>query len=168
MTNLDDSEQPLSQVEVQLATWTEEALRLRFESVSEIDYTVVGTDSIRRQLHLLRQAMDAVERLQGNCLRVRGRARRAAKHARSVADEGWDQAVVQQPRVEYQGPRERYAEASLRTFTEQRTAREGEQLVLAADTAYEVVRSAYQGLNSMRQDLRAMLHALQFESTLER
>ena len=166
-TALDSVEPPLSEVEATIAQWTEDALRLRYSAEAQLNLAVTPAD-IRMQLHRIRQLMDAVEPILERTLRARGRVRRAAKHARSVADEGWDQAVVQQPRQEYQGPRERYANASLATFMEQRTAREAELLQESADTAYEVVRIAYQGLNGIRQDLRAMLHGLQFESTLER
>lgn len=165
---LDDFDLPLTTLEQHFAAWVAEVLELRFGSELQLPVSGSTPSSVQDSLVQVRQRLDRVEGILSQVLRARGRCKRAAKVARSVADDRWDASVVTVRKVEYQGPRERYAEASLASFEQLRDARAAEHLADVADEAYDVVRLAQAGLSALRYDHVAVLRGFAFESSLER
>lgn len=159
---------PLSELELQVSGWVAEALQIRFEGTPSLPVDATVASEIMQVLLDVRQRLDRLEGLLGVARRAKGRAHRASRTGRWEADTSWDQAVVAIPRREYEGPRERYAEASLASLVQQRTARAGENLSSVADEAYDVIKMAHDGMSSLRYDLVAMLRGFGFESSLER
>lgn len=159
---------PITELEGQLAAWVTEALELRFGGGVELPPSESTPAAVHASLLSVRSRLDRIDGIYIRVLRARGRCRRAAKTGRYLADDAWDVSVTGQRRQDYQGPRERYAEASLSSFEQQRAARASETLLSHADDAYEAVRVAREGLNNLRADHVAVLRSVQFESSLER
>lgn len=165
--SLDSLDLPLSQLEQQVVTWAAEALDLRFGAAS-LPPSGSGPHVLQDSLVNLRQRLDRVEGLMAALIQARGRARRGSKEGANLADDAWGAAIHRMPKREYEGPRERYAEASLLSFDQQRLARQAERLLDVVQESYDVVKLALDGLSSLRYDHVAALRAFSFESSLER
>ena len=59
-------------------------------------------------------------------------------------------------------------DAKLATFEERRNEHQAKRLLDVADETVEVINQMHWSLDALRKDLRGTLHALQFESSLER
>jgi hypothetical protein len=132
-----------------------------------------GLSEIAAGLLATRQRLDRVEELLAQALRVRGRIARHSLTMTAVADDAWDMAVRQiatAPSIrgpEFQGPRERYAEANLLILEHRRAARAADGLLSEASEAHDVLRLLHRGLDGLRQDHVTLLRAIQFATSLE-
>lgn len=158
-------------VEQLLQDYLVEVLDLRFTHT--IPAAGAAQEDIMRSLIDARQRLDRVEELLVRTLRIRARAHRSATAARASADDEWSRAVrnvatssVRQG-PEFQGPRERYAEADLATLEQRRHARQAEALAGQCDETYDAIRTMYRGLDGLRQDHVTMLRSQQFATHLE-
>lgn len=164
-------------LEEMLLNWTAEAFELRHGEASDPEgklHSVDPTDGIDAVSHMLlrvRQRADRVEFILGKVTQARYRVRRAREAAVFEAEVAYDTASDANAKArvrEYVTREERHAEAALESLEARREAHLAERRQSIADEAYEVVKQIDWQLNAMRTDLRASLHALHFESNLER
>lgn len=174
---LDELEVPLSKVEERVVGWVKEALELRHGAAGDPKGSIRGwgsqEDSIPEVTDLLlrvRNRSDRVDELLAKATQAKSRARMAQDEAAFLADSALMQATTHRAtkRAEFSSGKEREAEAKLDAFEERRLAHQSSRLVSVTSTAYEVINQVHWQLDAIRKDLRATLHALQFESGLER
>lgn len=167
---------PLSGVEQRMTGWVDEALELRHGTAEDPDGALEGilyVESPGDLIHALvrvRSRSDRVDGLLANVTRARGRLRRLQSNAKFEADRAYSEHAARgmANRADYSSAKERDSDAKLGSFEQQRVAHHAAQAVALADECYEVIRDISWQLNSMRTELRAVLNALQFESSLER
>ena len=155
--------------------WVAEALDLRHGEAGDPQGPLRGSPQetpaeIMDLLRRVRARADRVDELLSKVTLARGRARRAKEEAAFAADRALMEATQQRAarRVEFSSAKEREADAKLDAFEERRVAYLRDRLVSVTNDAFEVVSQVHWQLDSIRKDLRASLHALQFESGLER
>lgn len=121
-------------------------------------------------LRRVRQRADRVDELLQAARRARGRARRALAEIAFQVDNAMDLEIQKQvgKRREFSAASERRVDAKLATFEERRTEHQAKRLLDVADETVEVINQMHWSLDALRKDLRGTLHALQFESSLER
>ena len=177
MTTLDELEAPLSELETRVLSWVKETLELRHGAAGDPKGSIRGwgsaEDSIQDVQDLLlrvRARSDRVDELLAKATQAKARAKRAQDEAAFSADRALMQATTHRAtkRAEFSSGREREAEAKLDAFEERRLAHQASRLVSVTGEAYEVINQVHWQLDAIRKDLRATLHALQFESGLER
>ncbi len=156
-------------------SWVSEALELRHGEAGDKegrlrDADPEDPDDMMKLLRRVRARADRVDGLLATATRARGRARRAKTEAEFVAANELDKATTNRAsrRQEFSSGREREAEAKLDTFEERRLAHQATRLVDITTEAYDVINQIHWQFDAMRKDLRASLHALQFEASLER
>lgn len=165
--SLDALDLPLTELEQQVLSWVEEALALRHDGSPGLPPGGAAPHVIQDSLLQTVARLSRIEELLQLTVRARGRARRAAKEGKYLADDAWGRAIVNTPRQEYVGAKERDAEASLRSFDQQRLARAAERLQSVTDEAYEVIKLAHEGLSSLRYDHATWLRSFQFQTSLD-
>lgn len=175
MTALSALEDPLDEQSKRVLEWVKEALELRFGVADDPDGVLQGApqDTIQEVMHLLRRVRaraDRVDELQAKALLAKGRAKRVQENAAFLADQKLSEAAKDHAskRADFSTGFERQSEAKLDAFEERRTAYQAGKLVSVTDDAFRVINGCHYQLKTMRDDLRAFLHALQFESSLER
>lgn len=166
---------PFTEVEQQVLSWVKEALDLRHGPAGDPKGPIRGAPQetpaeVTDLLLRVRARSDRVDELLSKVTLARGRARRAKEEAAFTADRVLMEATQSRAarRVEFSSGKEREAEAKLDAFEERRIAHQGDRLVSVTNDAYEVINQCHWQLDGIRKDLRAQLHALQFESSLER
>jgi hypothetical protein len=159
-------EPPLSALEEKLAEWIGEALELRH---SGEDPPSIGSDpqDVLDSLLRVRKRLDRVEGILAAVERAKGRVARSLAVANFSSQVAWDEALKNVRQREYQGSKERYAEANLASLVERRNAHQMEVLFESARTAAVVVRDAHRGLNGVREDHLAILRAMNIGTRLE-
>lgn len=162
-------------VETTILSWVSEALELRHGTAGDPQGSIreapQGTPAeVMDLLRRVRTRSDRVDELLSNATLARGRARRAKEEAVFRADRALMEATQRRAanRVEFSSGREREADAKLDAFEERRAAHLRDRLVSVTNDAFDVISQVHWQLDAMRKDLRATLHALQFESGLER
>lgn len=175
MTDIDQFDIPLSAVEAQVTEWVKEALELRHGVAGDEKGRLRDADpeTYLEMVDLLRRVRARADRVDGllaTVTRARGRARRAQTEAAFVAENALNQATSDRAtrRRDFETGRERDADAKLETFEQRRAAHQTARLVDVTSEAYEVINQVHWQFDAMRKDLRASLHALQFEASLER
>lgn len=175
MTNLDVYDVPFSDLEAQVMEWVKECLDLRHGEAGDPqgrlrDATEETPHEMMELLRRVRARADRVDGLLATATRARGRARRAKTEAEFAADNAMSDATSKRAerRRDFETGREREADAKLDTFEQRRMAHQASRLVDVTTEAYDVISQVHWQFNAMRQDLRASLHALQFEASLER
>lgn len=163
------------ELEQQVLSWVDEALELRHGAAGDPKGSIRGAaqETPEEALDLLlriRVRSDRVDELLNKATLARGRARRSREEAAFAADLALMEATQRRAaaRVEFSSGREREAEAKLDSFNERRVAYQRERLVSVTNDAYDVISQIHWQLDAIRKDLRATIHALQFESGLER
>lgn len=177
MTALDLSAPEPTNSESGLANIVAEALELRHGEADDPDGRLTpvdpndGPDAVRHMLLRVTQRADRVDYLLAQVTRARGRARRARDDARYESDLAFSAATntneLNRTR-EYVTREERNAAAMLESLAQKRAAHLADRLVSHADEAYDVLNQIHRQFGDMRNDLRASLRALQFESSLDR
>lgn len=166
-----------TKLEDQLLSWAAEAFELRHGEADDPDGKLVSVDpndgipAVNHMLLRVRQRSDRVEFLLGKVTQARYRIRRAREQAKFEAEVAYDTAADTNAKArvrEFVTREERHAEAALESLEQRREAHLAERRQSVADEAYEVVKQIDWQLSNMRTDLRASLHALHFESNLER
>lgn len=167
---------PLGGIEQRMTGWVEEALELRHGKADDDEGDLrdalfaEGPRDVAHQLVRVRARSDRIDGLLANITRARGRLRRLQSNAKFEADRAYSEEAARglASRVDYSSAKERDSNAKLGSFEQQRIAHHAAQAVALADECYEVIKDISYQLSSLRTELRAVLHALQFESTLER
>jgi len=175
MASLEEFDIPFSGMEAQVMGWVTEALELRHGAAGDKDGRLRDADpedprdvmNLRRRV---RARADRVDGLLAAATRARGRARRAKAEAEFAADNDLSEATSKRAtrRRDFETGREREADAKLDTIETRRQAHQAARLVDVTNEAYEVINQIHWQFDAMRKDLRASLHALQFEASLER
>ena len=175
MTELSEYDLPFDSMAERVTSWVAEALELRHGSAGDPKGSIrgVSADSPGEVMDLLlrvRSRSDRVDELLSKVTQAKFRAKRAKDEAAFSAEKAVMEAtrVHSTKRVEFSSGRERESEAKLDSFNELRVAHQADRLVSITSEAYEVINQIHWQLDSIRKDLRANLHALQFESSLER
>lgn len=176
MSELSTFDIPFNEQEKAIFAWVEEALELRhgeagdpkgaLTPVDQSDGVPVLNDALLR----VRLRSDRVDELLSKITLARGRAKRAKDAATFSAETALMTATQHHSarRVEFSSAKEREAEAKLDSLEQLRIAHQSERLVSITNDAYEVINQKHWQLDAIRKDLRATLHSLQFESSLER
>lgn len=177
MTSPDEQAEAATRAERVMTRMVEEALELRHGSAGDPEGPIVGIDpelgpaAVDHELHRVRGRADRVDRLLSDITRVRGNIRRQQAAAKFQAENAFNQATSDNAASrtrDFVSREERIADAALDSFNERRAAYLADRLVSVADECYEVIRGVNFQFGAIRNDLRATLHALQFESSLER
>jgi hypothetical protein len=121
-------------------------------------------------LRNVRQRMDRIEELFALAIRIRGTCKTQIEGLQFEVDREWDASAVRRmaDRPEYSSTRERYAEVNLDNIESLNRINRMRVQMGKVDTVHAVIQLAYRGLDGFRNDLNAVLRALQFESHLER
>lgn len=168
---------PFGDVEKKVISWVEEALELRHgtagfpESLRQVGMDE-GLHVVMDELVKTRNRADRVDGLLAKVTQAKGRARRAQEGAAFAASKAYDDAHVDGQNTRLPGSfltkEEKNAEAALKSFEQRRVAHQAERLVSITSEAYEIINQVHWQLNAIRTDLRAQIHAIQFENSLER
>ena len=159
-------------VEGSIAPYIQEVLRLRSEA--SIPSATAIPQAVLDSLLEVRAKADRVEQISIQVLRIHYMAVRRTAFVRAQVDDAWAQAIVDLKKAgarsgdQYEGPRERYAQADLATLTLKRELRKAEQLLSHADEASDVIKTALRGLNEVIQDHRIWLRTIQVQSYIEK
>lgn len=176
-TSLDAYDIPFSKVETEMVSWVREALELRHGTAGDPEGTISmvnpseGTAAITDMLIRVRQRSDRVDGLLSKVTLAKGRYKRAMEQAKFSAEQAYDEATRDNSArrtQEFVTGRERHADASLDSLEERRMAHQAARLVSIAEDSYEVIKQIHWSLDGIRKELRAVIHSLQFESSLER
>jgi hypothetical protein len=168
---------PFEGIEIKITEWVSEALDLRYAAAGDPEGPLRApelTDTpedIRLALIRSRLRADRVEELMAKITQARSRVKLARDQAKFAADQAYDEATRKNQttrRAEFVTAREKHADASLDSIEQRRIAHQAARLVEVADMAHEVVNRVHWSFEGIRKDLRSTLHALQFESSLER
>lgn len=169
---------PFGKVEAQVISWVTEALDLRHGDAGDPDGPLratgmdEGLHAVMNELVRTRSRSDRVDGLLAKATQAKGRARRAQEHAAFIASQAYDEAQVNNSNRRLPGSfltkEERNADAALDSLEERRAAHQAERLVSITSEAYDVINQIHWQLNAIRTDLRAQIHAIQFENSLER
>lgn len=166
---------PFVGIEESIYGWVREALELRHGTANDpegrLNSDVSDIAAVQHELIRTRQRADRVDELLSKVTQARGRLRRAEEQSKFDADLAYDTASRANSinrRAEFSSARERHADASLDSIEQKRLAHQAARFVSVAVEAFEVVNQVHWSLESIRKDLRGQLHALQFESSLER
>lgn len=145
-----------------------EAIDLRKHSIDMESLRTATPQHIRIALLDVRARLDRIEEILSNFIRLRGATVRQAVAARHAAGDAWDAHAVAARRGDYEGAKERYAQWSVATLDEQRSARQAEKQQSVLDEAVEIVRLVYKGLDATRYDLHVLLRSISIELPGER
>lgn len=178
MSGLDIFDLPFSGVENEVMNLVREALELRHGEAGDPDGKLLpvnpseGDAAVLAMLLRVRQRSDRVDEIMSRLTLAKGRAKRVQDAARFEAEQALATAQVtnmgRRSFESYSTREERNAEAALDSVEQRRQAHMAERMVSITSDAYEVVKGIHWSLNAIRGDLRATLHSLQFESSLER
>lgn len=169
---------PFGKLESKVTAWVKEALDLRHGDAGDPNGPLrpVGMDEglhvVMDELVRVRSRSDRVDGLLAKVTQAKGRARRAQEGAAFAASQRYDEAQQQNSARRMPGSftsrEERNADAALAALEERRTAHQAERLVSVTAEAYDIINQIHWQLNAIRTDLRAQIHAIQFENSLER
>lgn len=174
---LDIYDIPFEGVEATVIGWVREALELRHGAANDpkgkltVVTTEEGIPALQDMLIRVRQRSDRVDELLSKVTQAKGRAKRAQDEARFLAEVALDTALdtnAAHRTREFVTREERNADAKLRSLEQRRHAHRSERLVSITSESYDVINQIHWQLDAIRKDLRATLHSLQFESSLER
>jgi hypothetical protein len=162
----------MEEIEKRIAELLTEALNLRSES--SMPYSEASPQVVLNSLLDNRQRVDRLEGIYLQVIQIRARLSRKTSAVKAEAEDSWAEALASMKsqgsrnRDQYEGPRERYAEADLATLELKRKARKAEELLGVAVEADDVIKTALRGLNEVIQDHRIWLRSLQFQTYLEK
>lgn len=162
----------MEEIEKRIAELLSEALSLR--SDSSMPYSEASPQVVLNSLLDNRQRVDRLEGIYLQVIQIRARLSRRTSAVKAEAEDAWAEALSSMKsqgarnRDQYEGPRERYAEADLATLDLKRKARKAEELLNIAIEADDVIKTALRGLNEVIQDHRIWLRSLQFQTYLEK
>jgi len=169
---------PFTELESKVIDWAQECLELRHGEAGDPEGKLrepdpsSGISGVMTTLRRVRSRSDRVEEFLAKATQARARARRARDEAAFASEIAYDEAALiraarRHPDL-FSSGKERHAEASTDSLNERRDAHQARRLVSVTEEAYDVITQVHWQLDAIRKDLRASLHALQFESGLER
>lgn len=158
-----------SQVEKLVEKWVTEAIELRHGAAGDPKGPLPlhpghHVDEIIDTLIRVRQRADRIEEILTSVRRLKGRLNRNVSATQLEAEIKRDQAFqtnAAHRSMDFVSADERRADAALAAIQEKRTAHFAKRLADLGSEAYDVVRDCSWGLSAYRQDLRAILHAMQ-------
>lgn len=167
----------IEQLQKKLLKMAEEAIALRYEAgddpegpLTPLDTTASYTE-VMHELYRTRMRADRIEHLMAKVTQVRGRLRRNRNEKKFEADMRHAAAMrensARRSFESFSSAKERDSEASLDSFEQLRESHQAAKILDVADECHEVISKLYWQLSDIRKDLRALLHALEFQSTLE-
>lgn len=175
MTDLSAYDIPLSELEGKILEWAQEAVDARHGTFGDPEGKLTtGSDQSPAEalafLRRVRARADRVDELLQAAKRARGRARRALAEVAFETDKALDTEIAKAAgkRVEFSAASERRVDAKLATFEQRRVEHQAKRLLDVCEETVDVINQMHWSLDGIRKDLRGTLHALQFESSLER
>lgn len=168
---------PFSELESSVQEWATEAIELRFGSGEDPQgplYPLGPEAKVHEQtdfLYRVKKRVERVDLLYSNAIQAKARARRAQESAQFDATKAYEEAMRKNQAsrtADFITRDERVADASLDSFEQKRIAHHAGRLVSITSEAYDVIREMHWQLEALRKDVRAMIHAQNFESSLER
>lgn len=162
-------------VEEQVLAWVSESIDLRHSDGGDDEGPLKevsiedGLHAVAYELTRVRKRVDRVDFLRTQVAIVRTRLRKARAVAKFQADSKLMEATSHRNRtkLDFDSSAAVKAEAGLDAFEERRAAHEAEVLADVVEDSYWIIDKIAQELDSIRNDYRAIMKALQFESTLD-
>jgi hypothetical protein len=147
--------------------WLAEVAELRKVKVPGLDD---GPGRFGEALLEARGSLDRVEEILSQASAMASAARIRARELAETADDELDRAIVARMKRtrDFEGARERIADASLTALGFRQEARSAQKLADMAASIEARVRLAHRGLDGLRQDLAAVLRHISWESNLDR
>lgn len=175
MTKLDELETPLSEVESVLLSFVEEAYDLRYGVAGDPDgrlpddYTNLDPVGLRLVLSRIRQRADRIEELLSKVTAIKARAHRAYAQANFEYESKFNLEIDKSGSKfdAYSSAAEKKAHADIQTFAEKKLAFSAKRVLDYATESYDRIILAHRGLRSIRDDIKSVIHTLQFESVLD-
>jgi len=159
-----------------LSGWVTQAVELRYAAAGDpegpvrLPPTEAGLDVVLASLLRVRKRLDRVEELLTNVIQARGKLRQRVEAAESEYQQIWNESLTSDPRLqsrEFVAPKEKYAHADLSSMKAKRLVLQMRALAAEADSAFEVIRTAHKGLDSLRYDHVVLIRAATVMSSLE-
>lgn len=157
----------------EIMAWVDEAIELRHGTAGDPAGPLRGSPEetmaeVVQLLQRVRMRSDRVDELLTKTALAKSRIKRASDDAKFSAETAIYTATQQRSarKGEFTSGREIEADAKLDSFEARRQAHQLALLVDQATTAYDVINNINWQLANIRNDLRARLHALQFEASL--
>lgn len=175
---LDQYDIPFTDIEQKMIDWTKEALALRHEAGEDPEgslnehFPVDSPEAILATLMRVNQRAFRVDALMAKITQARGRSRRVKAQSEFEAQRAYDLAMrnnaSKRSADSFISAKEKDSDANLEAFEQKRIAHQSGRVVSISEECHEVITQVHWQLEGMRRDLRGMLHALQFDSSLER
>jgi hypothetical protein len=169
---------PFNKLEAALMAWATEAQELALGaggdpegplSLNSLDWE--DPRAISEALRRARSRSDRVAGLLARATAARHRAGRAQASAAFAAESAFDAATDTNAKgrtVQFVTREERVAAANIESIEQQRIAHFSERTTDIATEVHTIINQMHWHLDGVRKDLRAALHELQFESSIER
>lgn len=137
----------------------EESLSLR--KAVEVDFSS-SDEELAESRQDIRRKIDRMEELLNIVVRIRYAYKRTVDKEQAELDEAWDRAVRDsKPKVAFGSdmiaPRERYADANLKTLEQHRKVNDSKEVLSHVQEAEEVVRNCYKGLDGLRLEVASVI-----------
>lgn len=153
--------------EPRLAAWLDEARTLR--DGLEVPAPEDGPHALHRQLVQARRALDRVETIVADLIRLRGRSSDAVRSAKARLRRAEDVALQGRTRGfdQYVSARERMAWLTAKTSTEQDDLLNVETFDARVATVLDEARLLYRGVDAVRRDVDSRMRLMSIETRLE-
>lgn len=164
-----------TKVETLVLEWVAEAIELRHGEAGDAEGKLKevtiedGTHSVLYELSRVRKRSDRIDYLRTQTAQLRSRLRKARAVAKFKAESKTMETMTHSNKykLEYDSAEAVKAKAGLDAFEERREAHEAQVLLDVVEDSYWIIDRISSEMNSIRNDLRAIIKSLQFESTLE-
>lgn len=165
----------MSELEDTVTNWLREVIDLRHGEAGDPDGKLKavsiedGLSTVAYELTRVRKRSDRIDYIRTQVSLVRSRLKAAKSSSDFQADAKFMEATSHRDRnkAEFASSLSVKANATLDSFEEKRAAHEATmQLELVSD-AYYIIDQISRQMDSIRNDIRAILRSLQFESSLE-
>lgn len=156
-------------------SWINESIELRYGNAGDElgplrNLTEEDTVAdIMHELGRVRQRADRISFLRTQAFILRGKLRRNKAQKAFEAEAKFEESMSSRERAkrEYQSALSVKSEASLDSFQEKREAHEANMVLDIVDDAYNLIHTLNMQLDVIRNDYRAIIKGLQFQSTLD-
>jgi hypothetical protein len=147
--------------------WLAEIAELRKVDVPGLDDGPVRFGEVLLEA---RGNLDRVEEILSQASAMASAARIHARETAEKADDDLDKAIAARMKRarDFEGARERLADASLTVLGPRREARSAQKVADMAASVEARIRLAHRGLDGLRQDLAAVLRHVSWENSMDR
>lgn len=147
--------------------WLTEVTELRRVKVPDASASL---SDVHETLVEVRGNLDRVEEIYAQAMALRSATRARAGELADSAEEKLDRAVSDRAARarDFEGTRERLAQASIDALEERRAARSAQRLDATAESFEKRIRLHYYGLVGLREELTYRLRHVSWESSLDR